>query len=75
MSNATDPSHLEVEIDRLRADLVAARAEARFIAEALPRAVDRRLVVRSLVADALSPTAWLLSVRRALGRFVGRRSK
>jgi hypothetical protein len=75
MSDVTNPSDLEAEIARLRAELLAARAEARSIAESLPQALDRRRVVRSLVADALSPSAWLLSIRRCLGRLMRRRSK
>jgi hypothetical protein len=72
MSAASHPSDLEAEIARLRAELMACRAEARALAEAMPHALSRRAALRSLASDALSPTVWLAAARRAVHRLLRR---
>jgi hypothetical protein len=72
MSAATNPAEFEAEIARLRAELLASRAEARALAEAMPHALSRRAALRSLFADALSPTVWFACVRRAIRRLASR---
>ncbi|MEI8240906.1 MAG: hypothetical protein WCI22_15945 [Actinomycetota bacterium] len=56
------------EIERLRAELAAARAEARMIVEAIPLAVSRRAALRSLCADLVSPSAWWSGLRGFVAR-------
>jgi hypothetical protein len=72
MSAAPTPSDLEAEIARLRAELLASRAEARALAEAMPHALNRRAALRSLLADLASPTVWLAGVRRLVRRVLSR---
>jgi hypothetical protein len=72
MSAAPTPSDLEAEIARLRAELLASRAEARALAEAMPHALNRRAALRSLVADLVSPTVWVAGARRTVGRALAR---
>ena len=62
----------EAEIARLRSELLVGRAEARSLAEAIPHAISRRVVVRSIVADAVRPSAWFAGLRR---RLVARRGR
>lgn len=56
----------EAEIARLRAELVASRAEARELATSIPDAVSRRAVLRSVLGDLAHPRQILAAARRRL---------
>lgn len=54
----------EAEIARLQQEVLQSRAEVRALAEAIPAAVSRKAVLRSVVADLIHPSRIRAAARR-----------